>query len=379
MYEIKKLNPISDLIYNNLDKANYRVTDDATDPVGILVRSAAMHEYPINPSLLAVARAGAGVNNIPLPKMADAGVVVFNTPGANANAVKELVICALLLSCRDVLGGVAFAGGLKGKEDAAKQVESGKKAFVGPEIFGKTLGVVGLGAIGALVTKAALALGMKVVGYDPFFTAEKAKSISEELVFTTDLDVLYAASDFITLHVPFNDATRGMINADSIAKMKDGVRIVNCARGELVDNDAILAALEAGKVKKYVTDFPMPAVIGVSDKIVTIPHLGASTPEAEDNCAVMASAELKDYIENGNIKNSVNCPNLSLERKGAVRVTVLTREANAEETIKKALGVEIAASKRGDLTYAIADLDKAPADETVAAIAANALKVRVIR
>ncbi|MBO4472780.1 MAG: 3-phosphoglycerate dehydrogenase, partial [Clostridia bacterium] len=327
MYEIKKLNPISDLIYNNLDKANYRVTDDATDPVGILVRSAAMHEYPINPSLLAVARAGAGVNNIPLPKMADAGVVVFNTPGANANAVKELVICALLLSCRDVLGGVAFAGGLKGKEDAAKQVESGKKAFVGPEIFGKTLGVIGLGAIGALVTKAALALGMKVVGYDPFFTAEKAKSISEELVFTTDLDVLYAASDFITLHVPFNDATRGMINADSIAKMKDGVRIVNCARGELVDNDAILAALEAGKVKKYVTDFPMPAVIGVSDKIVTIPHLGASTPEAEDNCAVMASAELKDYIENGNIKNSVNCPNLSLERKGAVRVTVLTREA----------------------------------------------------
>jgi len=379
MYEIKKLNPISDLIYNNLDKANYRVTDDATDPVGILVRSAAMHEYPINPSLLAVARAGAGVNNIPLPKMADAGVVVFNTPGANANAVKELVICALLLSCRDVLGGVAFAGGLKGKEDAAKQVESGKKAFVGPEIFGKTLGVVGLGAIGALVTKAALALGMKVVGYDPFFTAEKAKSISEELVFTTDLDVLYAASDFITLHVPFNDATRGMINADSIAKMKDGVRIVNCARGELVDNDAILAALEAGKVKKYVTDFPMPAVIGVSDKIVTIPHLGASTPEAEDNCAVMASAELKDYIENGNIKNSVNCPNLSLERKGAVRVTVLTREANAEETIKKALGVDIAASKRGDLTYAIADLDKAPADKTVAAIAANALKVRVIR
>jgi len=379
MYEIKKLNPISDLIYNNLDKANYRVTDDATDPVGILVRSAAMHEYPINPSLLAVARAGAGVNNIPLPKMADAGVVVFNTPGANANAVKELVICALLLSCRDVLGGVAFAGGLKGKEDAAKQVESGKKAFVGPEIFGKTLGVVGLGAIGALVTKAALALGMKVVGYDPFFTAEKAKSISEELVFTTDLDVLYAASDFITLHVPFTDATRGMINADSIAKMKNGVRIVNCARGELVDNEAILSALEAGKVKKYVTDFPMPAVIGVSDKIVTIPHLGASTPEAEDNCAVMASAELKDYIENGNIKNSVNCPNLSLERKGAVRVTVLTREANAEETIKKALGVEIAASKRGDLTYAIADLDKAPADETVAAIAANALKVRVIR
>ncbi|MBR5987572.1 MAG: 3-phosphoglycerate dehydrogenase, partial [Clostridia bacterium] len=375
MYEIKKLNAISNLIYNNLDKNVYNVSDDAADPVGILVRSAAMHEYEINPSLVAVARAGAGVNNIPLPKMTDAGVVVFNTPGANANAVKELVICALLLSCRDVLGGVQFAGTLKGKEDAAKQVESGKKAFVGPEIFGKTLGVVGLGAIGALVTKAALALGMKVVGYDPFFTEEKAKSISEELTFTKDLDVLFASADFITLHVPFNDATKGMVNAASIAKMKDGVRIVNCARGELVDNAAIIAALESGKVKKYVTDFPMPAVIGVSDKIVTIPHLGASTPEAEDNCAVMASAELKDYIENGNIKNSVNCPNLSLERKGAVRVTVLTREANAEETIKKALGAEIAASKRGDLTYAIADLDKAPADETVAAIAANALKV----
>ena len=378
MYEIKKLNPISDLIYTNLDKANYRVSDDCADPVGILVRSAAMHEYEINPSLLAVARAGAGVNNIPLPKMADAGVVVFNTPGANANAVKELVICALLLSCRDVLGGVSFAGSLKGKDDAAKQVESGKKAFVGPEIFGKTLGVVGLGAIGALVTKAALALGMKVVGYDPFFTAEKAKTISEDLLFTTDLDVLFAASDFITLHVPFNDATRGMVNADSIAKMKDGVRIVNCARGELVDNDAILAALQSGKVKKYVTDFPMPAVIGVSDKIVTIPHLGASTPEAEDNCAVMASAELKDFIENGNIKNSVNCPNLSVPKKGAVRVTVLTKEAGAEEKVKALLGGEIAFAKRGEITYVIADLDKVPAKDALDALSSAALKVRVL-
>ena len=378
MYEIKKLNPISDLIYTNLDKANYRVSDDCADPVGILVRSAAMHEYEINPSLLAVARAGAGVNNIPLPKMADAGVVVFNTPGANANAVKELVICALLLSCRDVIGGVSFAGSLKGKEDAAKQVESGKKAFVGPEIFGKTLGVVGLGAIGALVTKAALALGMKVVGYDPFFTEEKAKAISQDLLFTTDLDVLFAASDFITLHVPFNDATRGMVNADSIAKMKDGVRIVNCARGELVDNDAILAALQSGKVKKYVTDFPMPAVIGVSDKIVTIPHLGASTPEAEDNCAVMASAELKDFIENGNIKNSVNCPNLTAPKKGAVRVTVLTKEAGAEEKVKALLGGEIAFAKRGEITYVIADLDKVPAKDALDALTSAALKVRVL-
>ena len=379
MYEIKKLNPISDLIYTNLDKATYHVADDQEDPIGILVRSAAMHEYPINPSLVAVARAGAGVNNIPLPKMTDSGVVVFNTPGANANAVKELVICALLLSCRDIMGGVAFAGSLKGKEDAAKQVESGKKAFIGPEIFGKTLGVVGLGAIGALVTKAAFALGMKVVGYDPFFTAEKAKAISEELTFTTELDDIFKAADFITLHVPFNDATRGMINADSLAKMKDGVRIVNCARGELVDNDAILAALQSGKVKKYVTDFPMPAVIGVSDKIITIPHLGASTPEAEDNCAVMASAELKDYIENGNIKNSVNCPALSLARKGAVRVTVLTKEADAEAIVKAALaGAKIASAKRGDITYVIADLDKAPSDDALNALAANALKVRVL-
>ena len=379
MYEIKKLNPISDLIYTNLDKANYNVTDNAEDPVGILVRSAAMHEYEINPSLVAVARAGAGVNNIPLPKMTDAGVVVFNTPGANANAVKELVICALLLSCRDVMGGVAFAGTLKGKEDAAKQVESGKKAFVGPELFGKTLGVVGLGAIGALVTKAALALGMKVVGYDPFFTDEKAKSISTELTFTTDLNVLFASSDFITLHVPFNDATRGMVNAASIAKMKDGVRIINCARGELVDNEAILSALESGKVKKYVTDFPMPAVIGVSDKIITIPHLGASTPEAEDNCAVMASAELKDYIENGNIKNSVNCPALSVERKGAVRVTILTKDAITEEAIKATLGATtVSIVKRGDLSYAIADLNAAPATEALNSIKTNALKVRVL-
>ena len=380
MYEIKKLNPISDLIYTNLDKNVYRVSDDSTDPIGILVRSAAMHEYEINPSLVAVARAGAGVNNIPLPKMTDAGVVVFNTPGANANAVKELVICALLLSCRDVLGGVAFAGSLKGKDDAAKQVESGKKAYIGPEIFGKTLGVVGLGAIGALVTKAALALGMKVIGYDPFFTEEKAKTISEELTFTKDLGDIYKAADFITLHVPFNDSTKGMINKDAISSMKDGVRIINCARGELVDNDAMIAALEAGKVKKYVTDFPMPAVIGVSDKIITIPHLGASTPEAEDNCAVMASAELKDYIENGNIKNSVNCPALSLARKGAVRVTVLTKGDLSEEDFKKALGdvTGIALAKRGEVTYVIADLEKTPSDEAIATLAAKALKVRVL-
>ena len=378
MYEIKKLNPISDLIYTHLDKTNYHVSDDAADPVGILVRSAAMHDYPINASLLAVARAGAGVNNIPLPKMTDAGVVVFNTPGANANAVKELVICALLLSCRDILGGISFTAGLKGKEDAAKQVESGKKAFIGPEIFGKTLGVVGLGAIGALVSKAAIALGMKVVGYDPFFTEDKAKTISDELIFTKELDVLYESADFITLHVPFNDATKGMINASSIAKMKNGVRIINCARGELVDNTAILTAIESGKVNKYVTDFPMPAIIEASDRIITIPHLGASTPEAEDNCAVMASSELKDYIENGNIKNSVNCPALSIERKKAVRVTVLSREENAETFVKDTLGAEVTFAKRGDLTYVIADLDKAPATTAIETISAHALKVRVL-
>ncbi len=382
MYEIKKLNSISNLIYENLDKTNYNVTDDATDPVGILVRSAAMHDYEINPSLLAVARAGAGVNNIPLPKMTDAGVVVFNTPGANANAVKELVIAALLLSCRDILGGVAFSGSLKGKEDAAKQVESGKKAFVGPEIFGKTLGIIGLGAIGALVAKAAIALGMKVVGYDPFFTEEKAKSIHEEIVFTTALDDIYAASDFITIHVPCNDSTRGMISAESIAKMKDGVRIINCARAELVNNDDILAALASGKAAKYVTDFPVPQVIGVSDKIITIPHLGASTPEAEDNCAVMASAELKDFLENGNIKNSVNCPALSLAKIGNARVTVLTKEVDAEASVKESLaafGVKSIASKtRGEVTYIIADLEKAPSDNALNAIAGKALRVRVI-
>ncbi|MBQ9369693.1 MAG: 3-phosphoglycerate dehydrogenase [Clostridia bacterium] len=378
MYEIKKLNSISDLIYQNLDKATYHVSDDAADPIGILVRSAAMADYEINPALVAVARAGAGVNNIPLPKMTDAGVVVFNTPGANANAVKELVIAALLLSCRDILGGVTFSGTLKGKEDAAKQVESGKKAFVGPEIFGKTLGVIGLGAIGALVVKAVIALGMKVIGYDPFFTEEKAKSISEELTFTTTLDDVFAASNFITIHVPCNDATKGMINGASIAKMKDGVRIINCARAELVNNGDIIAALESGKVAKYVTDFPVPQVIGVSDKIITIPHLGASTPEAEDNCAVMASAQLKDFIENGNIKNSVNCPALSAGKKGAVRVTVLTKEENAETAVKAALGAKVLSAKRGDVTYVIADLDKAPADSVIQALADKALKVRVL-
>jgi len=378
MYEIKKLNAISDLIYQNLDKNFYNVTDSAEDPIGILVRSAAMHEYVINPSLVAVARAGAGVNNIPLPKMTDAGVVVFNTPGANANAVKELVIAALLLSCRDILGGVAFSGTLKGKEDAAKQVESGKKAFVGPEIFGKVLGIIGLGAIGALVAKAAIALGMKVIGYDPFFTEEKAKSIHEDIVFTTELNDIFVGSDFITIHVPFNDATRGMINADAIAKMKDSVRIINCARAELVNNNDIITALESGKVAKYVTDFPVPQVIGVSDKIITIPHLGASTPEAEDNCAVMASAELRDFIENGNIKNSVNCPALSVAKKGAVRITVLTKEADAESAVKNALGGVVSSAKRGDVTYVIADLDKIPTNDVIRALSAKALKVRVL-
>lgn len=379
MIEIKKLNAISDLIYQNLNRDVYSVSDSAADPVGILVRSAAMHEYEINPSLVAVARAGAGVNNIPLPKMTDNGVVVFNTPGANANAVKELVILALLLSCRDVLGGVAFAGTLKGKEDAAKQVESGKKAFVGPEIFGKTLGVIGLGAIGALVAKAAIALGMKVVGYDPFFTEEKAKNISEELSFTKDLDEVFHSGDFITIHVPFNDATRGMIGKQAIEKMKDGVRIINCARAELVDNEAILEALSSGKVKKYVTDFPVPAVIGVSDHIITIPHLGASTPEAEDNCAVMASAELKDFIENGNIKNSVNCPALSLARKGKVRVTILSKDKDAEGRLA-AIGnaLQISSATRGDVCYAIADFDAAPARDAIDSLKNGALKVRVL-
>ena len=303
MYEILKLNSISKKIYDVLDDS-YHVADDIEAPDAVLVRSANMAEFDIKDNLLAVARAGAGVNNIPLPRMTEKGVVVFNTPGANANAVKELVLCGMLLASRDVIGGIRWANGLAGNGDAVpKMVEKGKSQFGGHEILGKTLGVIGLGAIGAKIAIAAHALGMEVIGYDPFLSDTVKTLLNGVATFADSAETVIASADFLTLHVPLLDSTRAMINRDSIATMKDGAVILNMSRAELVNVPDLKEALASGKVARYVVDFPTEDVLN-TEHIIAIPHLGASTEEAEDNCAVMAAAQLKDYLENGNIRNS---------------------------------------------------------------------------
>jgi len=324
MYKIQTLNAISDIIHTQLSADQYTISKDEPVPDAILVRSAAMHEMTFNKELLAIGRAGAGVNNIPLEKCSKEGIVVFNTPGANANAVAELVICGLLLSGRNIAGGIDWAKGLKGKGDeVGKLVEKGKSQFVGPEMRGKTLGVIGLGAIGAIVANAASrGLGMNVVGYDPFISVESAWSLSTTVHRAASADDVIAQADYITFHIPLNDKTRGTINAEMISKMKDGAGILNFSRGEIADAEAVKAALASGKLSSYVTDFPSDALLGV-DKVVCIPHLGASTPESEENCARMAAAEIRDYLENGSIHNSVNYPEVQLTAPEAVRVLVL--------------------------------------------------------
>ncbi len=305
--------------------AGYTVSDAVEAPVGVLVRSAAMHDMEFPSSLLAVARAGAGVNNIPLDRCSDAGIVVFNTPGANANAVKELVIAGLLLSSRKVVPAIEWAKTLKGKgAEVGKLVEKGKSQFTGPEILGKKLGVVGLGAIGILVANAAKSLGMEVYGYDPYLSVDAAWSLSRSIRHAATLEEIYTECDYITVHVPLNDGTRGMIGKDTISMMKDGVRILNFARGELVDGEAMRAALADGKVAAYVVDFPSDDMLCV-ENVIAIPHLGASTPESEDNCAMMAADELKAYLERGIIRNSVNFPAMDVEKSGDVRICVLHR------------------------------------------------------
>lgn len=357
MFDILTLNAISDKIYTVLN-SDYSVSSDTKSPDAILVRSFKMDEYEINDNLLAVARAGAGVNNIPIPKMTEKGICVFNTPGANANAVKELVICGMLLSARDIVGGNAWANTLTG--DVAKQVEKGKKAFGGTEISGKTLGIIGLGAIGRKVAVAAAALGMKIAGYDPFLSPAAAKELPEGTEIVSSPEDIYPLADYITLHVPLTDATRQMINADSVAKMRDGVVILNMARGELVNVADVKAALASKKIRKYVVDFPTEESVGV-DGILAIPHLGASTEEAEDNCAVMAAAQLKDYLENGNVVNSVNFPRLVKEREYAERFTLV---GNASKDVDKALenildgtAHSVSYAEKGSVCYAIIDVD----------------------
>ncbi len=300
----------------------YEVGEAVTAPDAIMVRSAAMHDMEFGAELKAIARAGAGVNNIPVDACADQGIVVFNTPGANANGVKELAVAALLLASRDIVGGIAWANSLAGTADVAKQVEKGKSKFAGCEIKGKKLGVIGLGAIGGLVANAAAALGMEVVGCDPFMSVDAAWHLSADVEKAANYEEIYKTCDYISLHVPATPQTKGMICADTIAMMKDGVRILNLSRADLVNADDIKAAIEAKKVAAYVTDFPTEATVATPG-IVTIPHLGASTEESEDNCAVMAANELIAYLENGNIKNSVNYPNAELPRSGDARICVL--------------------------------------------------------
>ncbi|MBQ8786566.1 MAG: 3-phosphoglycerate dehydrogenase [Oscillospiraceae bacterium] len=386
MFNIQTLNKISKYGTDNFDTAKYNIVDEIANPDAIMVRSASMHEMEFAPNLLAIARAGAGVNNIPVDKCAEQGIVVFNTPGANANAVKELVIAGLLLASRKVSDAMIWAQTLKGNgAEVGKMVEKGKGQFAGPEIMGKTLGIIGLGAIGVLVANAATALGMKVVGYDPFLSVKAALGLNPAVKVVNDIKDIYAVSDYITIHMPYNAETKGTINNDTIALMKDGVRILNFARGELVDGAAIVAALESGKVASYVVDFPSDEVLGVKN-VVAIPHLGASTPESEDNCAMMAALELIDYIENGNIKNSVNYPDAEMNATGT-KVCVMHK--NVPDVISKLTSVlgdagininNMVSKSKKDYAYTMLDTADIN-DDIVAKLAGveNVIKIRVIK
>ena len=368
--------------------ADYALTDDLARAEGVLVRSAALHETDFGDSLLAIARAGAGVNNIPLDRCANEGIVVFNTPGANANGVKELVIAGLLLAARDVVGGIEWCK--ENKEDAniAKTVEKAKKAFAGYEIKGKKLGVIGLGAIGAEVANTAAALGMEVYGYDPYISINAAWALSRDVKHITSVDTIYQECDYITVHVPLLDSTRGMINGQTIGQMKDGVVVLNFARDLLVDDDAMAAALETGKVRRYVTDFPNPKSVAMKN-VIAIPHLGASTEESEDNCAKMAVEELMDYLENGNIRNSVNYPNCDMGVcHAASRVAVL--HLNVPNMIGQITGIlasgnvnisDMTNKSRDKYAYTLLDLENPAEEEMVEKLKAikGVLRVRVIK
>ena len=380
---IQLLNKIAAVGLNQLDDS-YKVSENIENPDGIMVRSAVMHEMEFVPSLKAIARAGAGVNNIPIERCSENGIVVFNTPGANANGVKELAICALLLAARDVVGGIAWANGLT--EDVAKQVEKGKSKFAGTELMGKTLGVIGLGAIGGKIANTAIHLGMNVIGCDPFLSIEGAWNLNHRVSRAATYDEVFEKSDYITLHVPATKDTKNMICAESIAKMKNGVKIINLSRADLVNAADLKAAIAEGKVSAYVTDFPTEEIINVPG-VVAIPHLGASTEESEDNCAVMAARELDDYLKNGNIKNSVNYPNVEMPRSGAARICVLHQNVPSILTkitaavADEGLNIENMTNKsKGENAYTVLDVSSTPSEDAIARISAveGINRVRVI-
>lgn len=374
MYKIQTLNKISAKGLSCLDRDSYEVASDMNNPDAILVRSFVMHDMELPTSVKAVARAGAGVNNIPIDKLTEKGIIVFNTPGANANAVKELVMLSLLMASRPVLAANVWVKTLSGKQEISDAAEKGKSQFIGPELKGKTLGVVGLGAIGAMVANLALHFGMEVIGYDPFLSVNTALKLDKKVQLAQTLDVLYAKSDYITLHVPQTDDTKGMINAKTIKLMKDGVRIINIARGGLVNNSDIIEALDAGKVAFHISDFSCEEFLN-HPKIICMPHLGASTPEAEENCAIMAAEELQDFLENGNIVNSVNFPKTVTENPVPHDGTRLCiSHKNIPDTISKfttILGeakLNIASminQARGDVAYNIIDVNGKVSDDII--------------
>lgn len=386
MFKIKTYNKISKSGLEVFDD-KYTIGDEVENADGAIVRSAALHDTEFPETLKAIARAGAGTNNIPIDRCSEQGIVVFNTPGANANAVKELVIAGLFISSRRVISGIEWAKTLKGNgAEVGKMVEKGKGAFAGPEIKGKSLGVIGLGAIGVMVANAANHLGMTVYGYDPYLSVKSAWNLNHNAVYINDINEIFAKCDYITIHVPLTDSTKNLVNADTIAKMKDGVRILNFSRAGLVNSDAIKAALESGKVASYVTDFPTDEILD-TDGVIAIPHLGASTPESEENCATMAAKELIDYIENGNIVNSVNLPEVTMPRSGENRVCVIHK--NIPNMLTKITGLisddginieNLLNKSRGDYAYTMLDIDGADVaslEQEINAIE-GVIRVRVI-
>ena len=389
MFNIKTLNKISPSGLNRFDKTKYTYGDDIENPDAIMVRSAKMHEMEFDSSLVAIGRAGAGVNNIPLDRCSEAGIVVFNTPGANANAVKELVIAGMLICSRRVIPAIEWEKTLKGNgTEVSKMVEKGKSAFTGPEVMGKTLGVIGLGAIGIGVANTARALGMEVYGYDPYLSVDAAWHLSSSIKHAANLDEIFAKCDYITVHVPLTEETRDMINAKSIAGMKDGVRILNFARGDLINTADIIDALATGKVAAYVTDFANDELLGV-EGVIAIPHLGASTPEAEDNCASMAAGELIDYLENGNIVNSVNMPAVSCPRTSGARICVIHKNNPGMISSLSAffsgknVNIENMLNKsKKDYAYTLIDIAEKDVDEAIVAgirDVEGTIRVRVIK